>query len=134
MELVYENLNLNCLDENASSKEKLIYLLSSEATSSETPYIRVWNDAESNVQSDPIFKEAYAEAIKIWKNSIIEILHIGFEKKEFIFQLDCADEIAVRLICLAIGLEYLSNLSLGNTQSDFFHHQILYAIQQELEN
>ena len=130
--LVHENLNLNRLPDNVTTKEKLIYLLGSEATTSETPYIRVWNDAESNVYSHPTFKQVYAQAIKIWQNSIIDVLRIGLEKKEFIIQLDRINEIALRLISLAVGLEFLSNLEVEGVQFEFFHHQIILAIQQEL--
>ena len=130
--LVHENLNLDRLADYLTSKEKLIYLLGSEAETSETAYIRVWNDAESHAYSHPAFKQVYAQAIKIWQNSIIDVLRIGFEKKEFTFQFNRINEIALRFISLAIGLEFLSNLEVDDVQFDFFHHQIIFTIQQEL--
>ena len=130
--LVHENLNLDRLADYLTSKEKLIYLLGSEAEMSETAYIRVWNDAESHAYSHPAFKQVYAQAIKIWQNSIIDVLRIGFEKKEFTFQFNRINEIALRFISLAIGLEFLSNLEVDDVQFDFFHHQIIFTIQQEL--
>lgn len=133
LELVHENLNLKQFPENTSCRDKLIYLLGSEAASSETPYIGIWNDAERNAYSHPIFKQAYAQAIKIWQNSIIEILHTGLINHEFIFRLDQINGIALRLIAFAIGLECLSNLDLEEVQADFFHQQILSIIQQELD-
>lgn len=133
LELVHENLNLSHFSESSNGLEKLIYLLGSEANTSETPYIRVWNDAESNIQSSLIFKQAYARAIKIWQNSIIAVLKEGLAEKIFIFDLDKIQDISWRFISLAIGLECVSNLQLEGVNSDFFHKQILFMIRQELQ-
>lgn len=132
LELVHENLNLNGLADNVTTKDKLIYLLGSEATTSETPYVRVWNDAESNMYRHSDFKKVYTQAIKIWQQKVIDVLYEGLENSEFNFRLDQINEISFRLISLAIGLEYLSNLEIADLQHDFFHRQILFIIQHEL--
>lgn len=132
LDIVYENLNLNHLAQTATYTEQLVYLLGSEASVSEKSYVRVWNDAESNAQSHPIFKDAYVHALDIWKNSIIDVLKFGLEVKEFHFKIDQINEVALRFIALAIGLEYLSNLQVEGVDAHFFHQQILLSIQHEL--
>lgn len=128
-------VRLNLETENPITTDALISLtniLGFEQSAEELTNLKLWNDAEQLIDSDPIFKCAYQQAIQLWHKSVKQVLSHGLSANKFEFDIKQIDDIAWRLIAASCGLENLYNLNMPNMDADFFYQHICIFIKNEI--
>lgn len=97
------------------------------------PYLRLWNEAESMIESDAVLHDAYNAAMQHWHTTLIHVIASGLEHGYFaIHPHTQIHDVAWRLIAFTCGLESIYRLKLSTLEPHAFQTHIQTMIEYEL--